>query len=62
MTLEMKNSLPHTGFAVPGTDCKAAQTTYKGNGQLINQVTQKKTSAAFILQCTPYLPDFLILI
>lgn len=54
----MKNSLPHMDFAVPGT----AQTTCKGNCQLINQVTQKKTSAAFILQCTPYLPDFLILI
>ena len=39
MTLEMKNSLPHMGFAIPGTDCKIAQTTRRGKGLLINQLT-----------------------
>lgn len=62
MTLEMKNSLPHMGFAVPDTDCKTAQITRKGNSLLINQFIAKETSAAFILQCMPYLPYFLILI
>lgn len=58
----LKNSFPHMGFAVPGTDCKTAQITCKGNGLLINQFTSKETSVAFILQCIPYLPYFCLLI